>query len=76
MNDTLKLVIYTVLGVVIAVAFGMVGSKIGHAIHPPPDGFDVTDPNAIAEYIRSGPVGARMVVALAHALGTLGLVQK
>ncbi|MBT8401714.1 MAG: hypothetical protein KJO98_14645 [Rhodothermia bacterium] len=45
---------------------------IGHLIYPPPEGLDLTDPEAIREFASAAPTSARLAVLLAWFLGPLG----
>lgn len=45
---------------------------IGHIIYPPPEGLDLTDPEAIREFASAAPTSARLVVLLAWFLGPFG----
>lgn len=45
---------------------------LGHIIYPPPDGLDLTNPEAIREFASAAPTSARLVVLLAWFLGPFG----
>ena len=64
-----------ILGVFIGIAAGVVVvgliESIGHWIYPPPPGIDVTDPEALARLMHEIPLGAKLAVVIAWALGAL-----
>ena len=61
-----------IAGILIAVALVWLVEMLGHAVYPPPTGLDFTDPQAMAAYMDSIPLGALLFVAAAWFIGTLG----
>jgi hypothetical protein len=53
-------------GIVVALVEG-----VGHMFYPPPAGVDVSDPKALAGLMDKIPVGAKIAVVVAWALGSL-----
>ena len=53
-------------GMVVAILEG-----IGHAIFPPPPGLDVSNPQSLAGVMDQIPLGAKLAVSVAWALGSL-----
>ncbi len=44
--------------------------KMGHAIYPPPEGLDMSDPEIWKEHIATVPTGALVIVLLAYVIGS------
>lgn len=63
----------SVLGVVVALLVAVLVITmvewLGHALYPPPGGFDLDDPGAAAKIVASLPIGALLFVALAWGIG-------
>lgn len=51
------------------VIFGV--EQLGHVFYPPPEGLELTNPEAMEAYMNNAPTGALLLVALAHAIGAL-----
>ena len=60
-----------IAGILIAIALVWLVEMVGHAVYPPPTGLDFADPQAMAAYMDSVPLGALLFVAGAWFVGTL-----
>lgn len=70
-NPLVRSVVSTMAGVVVAVIVVMIVEMTGHAIYPPPEGIDVTDPADQARLMEVIPAGAKVAVVMAWFLGAL-----
>ncbi len=64
-------IIAVVLGALVAVVLIIAIEALGHAVYPPPDGLDLTDPETLQAYIMEAPIGALMFVMGAWLVATL-----
>lgn len=60
-----------VLGLCCAVTVVIIVQSLGHKMWPIPAGIDFRDPAAVAELVKSMPVGAMLWVALSYFAATL-----
>ncbi|MEZ5399752.1 MAG: hypothetical protein R2729_08775 [Bryobacteraceae bacterium] len=67
----LQRVIAVIAGTVAAVVTVGVVEGVGHAVFPPPPGIDIADPAALADVMHRIPLGAKVAVVLAWAMGSL-----
>lgn len=67
----LRVVLGVVLGLLIGVVCIAVLETAGHWLHPPPDGLDLTDREALAAHISDAPITALLLVLAAYAAGSL-----
>lgn len=72
----LRLILGILAGLVAAVITVMIVEMIGHMIFPPPAGVDVSDPEQLAAIMSEIPLGAKIAVLVAWAIGIVvgGLV--
>jgi hypothetical protein len=63
-------ILAVVLGVILANVVIVAVEMIILLLYPPPPGFDMHDPEAMRQLILTMPVGAFLMVSLAHFLGT------
>lgn len=59
-----------VAGLVVAVVVIAVIEGISTVIYPPPADLDFNDAEAMSAYVRQLPLGAKLLVLLAHGVGT------
>ena len=66
----------TILGLLAGLVVGVVLVGLlemaGHMIYPPPPGLDPRDPSGMAALVAAMPIGAKIAVVVAWALGALG----
>ena len=68
-NPLLKNIVAAVVGVIVAgVTVGIV-EMAGHAIFPPPEGLDITNPEDQARIMQEIPAAAKVAVMIAWFLG-------
>jgi hypothetical protein len=64
-----------ILSVIVAFVVGgifvFLFEALGHRIYPVPEGIDSTNMQAIAEYVKTAPVGAILAVLVAQSAGSL-----
>ncbi|WP_421788423.1 hypothetical protein [Hyphobacterium sp.] len=65
----LRIILGIVAGLVAAVVTVMIVETIGHMIFPPPEGVDITDPEQLAAIMSEIPLGAKITVLVAWAIG-------
>ena len=61
-----------IIGLTVAGAIVWTIEMANYNMHPLPDGLDVTDKEAMTEYIKTLPAMAYVMVLLAHILGSIG----
>ena len=71
MNDSMKLAVGVVAGIVVAVACVFGVEMIGHSLYPPPPGLDLTKPEDMARLMEMVPAAALAFVAAAWFIGSL-----
>ncbi len=71
MNNTVRMILGIVAGVVVGGLVVFVVEGAGHAMFPPPAGTDLSDPEAMKTLIASLPAGAIVMVLLGWFLGAL-----
>ena len=68
-------VVAIVAGVIVAFVTVMLIDTLNHAVFPPPEGLDFSDPDAIRPYLATLPVGAFLLIlassVVAAFIGTL-----
>jgi hypothetical protein len=64
-------ILAVIVGAVVAVLFISGVEAVAHVIYPPPPGMKFDDPAVIKAFVDSMPLGAFLMVLLAHALGSL-----
>lgn len=62
-------IVAAVVGIVVAAVLVMLVEKIGHTIYPPPADLDISDAEAMRDYVAGLPVGALLFVAAAWFIG-------
>ncbi|WP_420434589.1 hypothetical protein [Hyphobacterium sp.] len=65
----LRLILGIIAGLVAAVFTVMLVEMVGHMIFPPPEGVDVSNPEQLAAIMHEIPLGAKIGVLVAWALG-------
>ena len=58
-----------VAGLIAGVAVTMLTEMVGHTVYPPPAGVDFNDPQVLKTIIGTIPLGAKIAVIVAWALG-------
>lgn len=58
-----------VVGIIVAGALVWIVEKTGHAVYPPPADLDITNAQAMGEYVATLPTGALLFVVLAWFTG-------
>lgn len=70
-NPLVRKILATVAGIVVAgIVVGLV-EMLGHAIFPPPEGVDITQPTDQAQIMDLIPMGAKVFVIVAWFIGSL-----
>ncbi|MEQ9316660.1 MAG: hypothetical protein RLN72_12475 [Henriciella sp.] len=67
----LRSILSVIVGIVVAGLVVLVTEIIGHLIFPPPEGTDLSDPEALAAIMDEIPLGAKIAVLVAWFLGVL-----
>jgi hypothetical protein len=70
-NPIVRSVLATLAGLVAAMVMVGIVEMMGHAIFPPPEGLDVTNPADQARLMDVIPLGAKIAVVVAWFLGAL-----
>ena len=65
----LRVILGVIAGTIAGVVVVMIVEGAGHMIFPPPEGTDLKDPEALKAIMHEIPVGAKIAVLLAWALG-------
>lgn len=67
----IRSILSVVAGVLVAGLVVFVTEAIGHLVFPPPEGTDLSDPEALAAIMDQIPLGAKIAVLVAWFLGVL-----
>lgn len=59
-----------ILGLAVAILTVMLFQWISHAVWPPPEGLDPKDSAALAEHLKSAPLGSLILVVAGYIVGT------
>ena len=70
MSATARTIFATAAGLVMAFATVAIVDSLGHAAYPVPEGIDLSNPEALAGYVRGLPVGAFLFVVGAWVAAT------
>jgi hypothetical protein len=67
----IRLILGIIAGLIAAVITVALVETLGHMIYPPPPGVDVTDPAQLSAIMSTIPLGAKIAVLVAWAVGIL-----
>lgn len=67
-----KTVVSILLGLVVGFALVAGIEMLGHMLYPIPENVDFNDKEAIKEMMKNAPIGALLMVVLAHLIGAAG----
>ena len=69
-NPAMRTAAGAVLGIIVGGAVVFAVETIGHSMYPPPDGIDLSDPQAVKSLIASLPVAALVMVLVGWLVGS------
>lgn len=69
-NPAMRTAAGAVLGIIVGGAVVFAVETIGHSMYPPPDGIDLSDPEAVKSLIASLPVAALVMVLVGWLVGS------
>ena len=58
------------LGLVVTIVTVVLFQWISHFVWPPPEGLDIEDSSALAEHMKTAPIGSLILVVAGYIVGT------